>query len=195
MKLVSPIDNQDFIWLAEYTDGSHLAEFDLDTCKENSFYSIDRNNLIRFGMIGHNIKMYCDIFGGQFNVNGISIDFLLKDIDGIVYPITGKNEMYKEIITFKDAESCINMSGRIEGSRITKYNFGYKKLLEYDELKIKYKNVITIPYKNPSYINFRLVCDKDFKGELLVKYVNRIVESIPCDFSKDIGYEFNWIMK
>lgn len=43
---------QSFIWVAEYADGSHLAEYNFDNRKANSFYHIDKTKLIRFGLIG-----------------------------------------------------------------------------------------------------------------------------------------------
>ena len=49
---VSPIPTQPFVWMAEYFSGG-LAEFDLATGTENNFQDIDRDKLLRFGLIGN----------------------------------------------------------------------------------------------------------------------------------------------
>ena len=193
MNLMSPRKGQDFIWLAEYLDGSYLTEFDLGDGKENSFYSINKSMLVRFGLIGHNLKMFYEVLGGYFNIAGTFIEIILKEKDGKEYPITGRQEIYNDIITFKDAEAYID-STSISGN-ITKYNFGFKKSLVYSDLCISSKVIFTIPYKKLSYFNFRLVCDRDITGELIIKYSGKVVEALPCEFVSERGYELNWIMK
>lgn len=196
MKLMSPKQGQDFIWLAEYIDGSYLTEFDLVTGKDNSFYNINKEKLVRFGLIGHNIKMCFDTLGGNLNLAGTYVELVLRDKDGKEYPITGTNETYRDIITYKDAEASFDLLGSTGATgRITKYNMGFKKTLTYDDLIINSKVIFTVPFKQLSYFTFRFVCNKDFIGDLLIKYNGKLVETIDCDFKKDKGYELNWIMK
>jgi hypothetical protein len=187
-------NKQDFIWLAEYADGSYLSEFNLENGTENSFNSIKKENLIRFGLIGHGMKLYYDMWGGQFNLIGTRVDFVLKEEDK-EYPLTYNNELYNKIISYKDAHAEIDFKGYELDSVITKYNFGYKKFLGFENLSITSQIVFSVPYKNPSYFNFRFVCNRDFKGDLLILNMGSIKESLPCNFIKDVSYELNWVMK
>jgi len=196
LRLVSPIDGQDFIWLAEYVDGTCLTEFDLQDYHENSFYRIEREKMLRFGLIGHDIKLFYEVFGGYFNLAGTFIELELVDECGEIYPITGKNEFYRDIITYKDAETSMDIgSGMLSKPLITKYNFGFKHCLECKGFHINSRVIFTIPFRDLSYFNFRLVSSKNFKGNFIIKYNGQIKESIPFEFTKNVGQEFNWIMK
>ena len=49
---------QPFAWVAEYINGTYLSEFDYITKQENNFYDIDRNSLVRFGLVGDGVSAY-----------------------------------------------------------------------------------------------------------------------------------------
>ncbi|WPS86168.1 hypothetical protein SMD22_16785 [Brevibacillus halotolerans] len=95
INLYSPVPQREFIWLAEYVDGTHLSEFDFNTKQENDFYSIDKKTVVRFGLIGHGHKLYYETFGGHFKLGNGQIDLVYKAGDK-EYFLTGQNEFYQE---------------------------------------------------------------------------------------------------
>ena len=52
IKPFSPVENRDFIWVAEYADGTLFPEFDFQTKEFNNFYNIKKNELLGFGLVG-----------------------------------------------------------------------------------------------------------------------------------------------
>jgi len=46
-----------YFWIAEYTDGSALPQFDPETGKENRFSEVDQQNLLRFGWYPFSLKL------------------------------------------------------------------------------------------------------------------------------------------
>ncbi|MGG0807025.1 hypothetical protein ABE144_05110, partial [Brevibacillus laterosporus] len=131
----SPVPQREFIWLAEYVDGTHLSEFDFNTKQENDFYSIDKKTVVRFGLIGHGHKLYYETFGGHFKLGNGQIDLVYKTGDK-EYFLTGQNEFYQDLITFKRAEAEINLlnsTGELSPI-ITEYVFGYKHKLIFEDI-------------------------------------------------------------
>lgn len=188
----SPV-NQDFVWLAEYMNGTELCEYDVLTKDENSFYSIQRENLLRFGLFGHGMKMYYEVFGGIFKIAGQMIEVIYKVGDKEYY-LTGQQAMYKDIITYKNAEATINLFDGKGGmnSNITQFNFGYKTTLDIDGVQFNFKAITSIPFGNPSYMTFWLVADQELEGKLQIKKNGRVIEEIDAPLSKDVGGELNW---
>lgn len=188
---VSPV-KQDFIWLGEYYDGTHLSEFDLTTKKENSFYKINRSKLIRFGIIGHGYRMFFEN-DGVFNLNGAGIEVIYK-VGDKEYPLTGHSGKYQDIITYKDAESSVNLTGNggLTDTVINQYNFGYKSVLEMDGITFQFKATCKIPFGQEMYMNFWLVADQMVNGIFIIKKNNRIVEQLNAPLRKGVGGEVNF---
>lgn len=183
---------QDFIWLAEYYDGTHLAEFDFQTKEENSFYEIQRNKLIRFGLIGHRMKLFFEV-DGIFNLNGKTLGLIYRTKEKDYY-LTGHYGKYKDIITYKDAESSFLPNGGVTSPRINQYNFGYKAEITIDDVTFNVKPIIKIPFNQPVYLNLWLVANKKLNGELVIKYGNRESKVIKAPLKKGVGGEINWII-
>lgn len=188
----SPV-SQDFVWLADYTDGNHLCEFDVLTKEENSFYAIERNKLLRFGLFGHEMNLYFEVYGGMFKLAGQLIEVIYKVGEKEHY-LTGQQQMYDDIITYKHADATINLFGGGGGvsSVITQFNFGYKTTLDIDDINFNFKAICMIPYGKPVYMNFRLVADKELNGRLLIKKNGRVVEELDAPLAPGIGGEVNW---
>lgn len=167
------IPNKDFIWLAEYLNGTLLFEYNANTGKQNDFYSVDKNQLLRFGLIGHGMKMYHETFNGTFNINGNTYDFLYIDENGKEYPLTNQNCLYSDIIQFKESSSTMNTKDMINDrnigmSRVESYNFGYKNKLNINGVEFSVKFIMKIPYNKPAYISIKAVANKDLQGNLVV---------------------------
>jgi hypothetical protein len=189
---LSPV-SQDFIWLGEYIDGTHLAEFNLQTGAENSFYDIKKSKLLRFGLIGHRMKLFTE-YDGLFNINGMSIQVVYR-VDGKVYPLTGLSGKYSDVITFKDAESIFIQGGGVSSPKINQYNFGYKTTLKIDEITFNFKPIVKVPFNNPVHFNFWLVADTDLDGEFVIIRNGKEYQTIKAPLEKGVGGEFNWVVK
>lgn len=190
----SPVE-QDFIWLAEYADGTHLAEFDLQTTQENSFYEIKRNDIIRFGLIGHGMKLYYEVFGGFFKLAGQMVEIIYKVGDKEYY-LTGQQQGYNDIITYKHAASSLDL---LRGSKpnvvINQFNFGYKTTMQIDDVTFNFKAICSIPFDEPVFMNFRLVADRELDGYIAIKKNGRIIEELKAPLAVGIGGELNWVVK
>lgn len=192
MNLISPVD-LDFIWVAEYSEGTYLAEYDFQTKEPNKFYSIKRDQLIRFGMVGHGMKLFYEVFGGTFKLQGQMIDFVYKDGDE-EYPLTGQPLMYNDIITFKDAESTAIPGGRFD-NRVVQYNFGYKARLVVKGITFNLKVLCVIPFNQPAYLQIRLVADQSLDGVFIIKQNGLERERYQAHLDENVGGELNWVIK
>lgn len=192
----SPVESQDFIWMADYSDGTFLSEYDFNSKKENSFYDIYKKNLIRFGLVGCGMNLFYEVFGGTFKISGKMLEFIYK-VDGKEYYLTGQQQMYNDIIQFKNAESNfdpLGRSGSIE-SMINQYNFGYKQKLNMHDVNFNFKAICSIPYGQPIYMNLRLVADRDLNGVFCIKKNGIIVAEIEAPLQKNMAGEINWIFQ
>lgn len=185
----SPV-NQDFVWVAEYANGSHYSEFDFLTKKENNFYNIKRDELIRFGLIGCGFKLYYESIGGVFKLNGQMIE-VIYEVDGKEYNLTGSQNFYNDIIAYKDAESVLTLNSTEAKNHITQYNFGYKINLDFDQVNFSFRALCKIPYNNQMHLNFRLVADEDLNGFLIIKKNGFVVDKFEAPLQKNIGGELN----
>lgn len=201
MKAYSPV-GQGFVWVGEYSDGTLLSEFDPMTRQENSFYSIRKNDLIRFGLVGYGMKLYHETYGGHFKLNGQMYDFIYET-DKERYPLTGQNVMYRDIITYKDADtvfSGIQSVGqgivvdfnKTSGSYIVQYNFGYKVNLGIKGVKFYFKPIFHIPNRSPAFFTLWVVSDRDMDGRIVIKKNGVKVVEQEAPLIKDIGGEFKW---
>ncbi|WP_431785769.1 hypothetical protein [Paenibacillus lactis] len=190
----SPVE-QEFIWVAEHEDTT-ITEYDFLTKEENQIKQVDRNSLLRFGLIGRGNRYYYEVFGGTFKIAGRMYDFSLISND-IETPLTGRQQHYNDFITYKNAEMYINPHTleTVVDPTITDYVFGYKTNFDSEDLKIQFKVQCLISYDNPMYFNIRLVPSKKFKGNLLIKKNGETIETIPTDIKKNKASELNWIIQ
>lgn len=194
----SPV-TQDFIWLGEYVDGTHLAEFDFTTKQENNFYRIQRSKLIRFGLVGHGQKLFFEK-DGTFNLAGRIIDVTYSTPDKDYFLTGNIQNTYTDIISYKDAEArgLANFSPMTLGnggnlsSTITQYNFGYKSTFLVDNVTIHFKAICCIPFQSPFYMNFWLVSDKKLDGKLQIRVNGLIANEFHSPLRPNIGGELNW---
>lgn len=184
---------QDFIWLGEYINGTHLSEFDLQTGEENSFYTLERDKLIRFGLIGHGMKLFFE-YDGIFNINGASIEIAYKIGEKLI-PLTGHSGKYSDIITYKDAESLFKQGGGVTAPKINQFNIGYKATIESEGITFHFKPILKVPFHQPVHFNFWLVADKDVDGEFVILRNGRTTHTLKAPLKKGVGGETNWVVK
>lgn len=194
IKPFSPVNHQDLIWVAKYLDGSHLAEYDFMTRKANLFASINKNNLIRFGLVGHGMRFFFEVFGGIFNVNGQVVDFVYKTKDRD-YFLTGQDQMYKDIITYKDSEAVLYQNGGVQDSGILQYNVGYKTVIPFPDVTFNFKPIFHIPNSRPANFSVRLVANQNLNGDLIIRKNQKEVASFHAPIEKNVGGELQWVFK
>lgn len=190
---MSPVVEQDFIWVGEYMDGTHLAEFDFKTKKENSFYQLKTKNLIRFGLIGHGMRLFFE-YDGIFNLNGAVYELIYRTKNKDYY-LTGHSGKYHDVITYKDAESSLRLDGRTTKPLINQYNFGYKAQIKVDDITFSLKTLVKIPFNQPVYMNIWLVADKKLNGKLIIRRNGRDVAEFAAPLKKGVGGEVNWVVR
>lgn len=189
---------QDFIWLGEYYDKTFISEFDFKTRKPNSFYDIDRKKLINFGLIGTGYSFYFNVVGGQFYIQNTPISFSVE-INNKEYPLTIENRAYRDIITYKDAESILDISKHQRSgtgkTNITQFNVGYKINIKTPEAKIHFQPILKIPYNNPVYFELKLTSDKNVDGVLNVYKNGKKVSNTSMNMKENISGHVNWVVK
>lgn len=189
--IIVPV-NQPFMWVAEYLDGTCLSEFDQQTSNENSFYSIERDKLLRFGLVGSGSSMYFEVYGGIFKIVGQMIDVSYVT-DSKTYQLTGRPAMYKDIISFKDAEFIFNPNVAGSGkSSITQFNFGYKTSFLIDEVMFHFQAICQIPKNEQARLEFKLVSSEDLDGRLEIKQNGRHVGTVDAPLVRDRGGAITW---
>jgi hypothetical protein len=193
----TPINGQQFMFFANYYDGTFLSEFDLaNDNREGNFNSIQKNKLIRFGLIGNGMYLHFES-DGVFKLLGQSFEIFYKEDDKEYY-LTGRQEMYNDIIYYKDAEVFASFhNGQIvnvengNGS-INQYNFGYKASFQVEDINFNFKAICKMPFGQPVMLNLRLVSNKDMNGILVIKKSGKIVAEIEAPLESGIGGEINW---
>ena len=165
--------HQDFMWVAEYFDGSYTTEFCQKTGNKNNFYSIKKDQLIRFGLVGQGNTLFFVTITGTFHLNGEKLYFSYRTSEK-EYHLSGQKSQgkFNEIITYKDAYTDAIGIGRHQklSSGIVQYNFGYKTGLTFEDgIKFYFQVIIGIPFNQPAYIDLKLVPNQDFDGELYIK--------------------------
>lgn len=197
-----PIRTQDFIWVADYYDGTHFTEFDMETHESDPyrFYAIDKSKLLRFGLIGHGSKMFFEVANGVFNINGhqFRISYVVNDKE---YNLNGRSLIYDDIITYKDcvSEAVPHLMG-IENSgafsdRIVQYNYGYKKKVVLDGINFQFKTIVSIPFNSEAYMNIKIASDQDLDGKVIIRRGSQVVGEFEAPLMEGHSTNINWIMK
>lgn len=195
----SPTKDQMFIWVADYADGSHYSEYDFQTLKSNSFYSIERNKVIRFGLIGSSSQVYFDVGNGVFTINNHRFTFSYAAEDN-EYPLTGRALIYNDLITYKDAVSDAsvflkNRKQGIFGNTITQFNVGYKKKMDLSDTTINFQCVLSAPLNDSSFFQLKISSTKDLIGKLIIRRNGNIVDQIYAPLKENAAGQINWTLK
>lgn len=188
---------QDFIWVAEYINGDQFFEYDPKTKKSNDFYHIQRDKLLYFGLIGHGLKLFFNVCGGTFNLQGSEIDFVYKTKDKCYNLTKNTTEFYRDIIQYKDASSTLDFKqlGKGKAGDILQYNFGYKHKLKIDNVVFNFKAIVHIPFDKPIYMKYRLVANKTLDGHFIILRNGREIKSIHAPLKAGVAGETSWIVR
>lgn len=195
----SPVkESQNFIWVAEYYDGAFLSEYNFDDRKSNDYYAIDRNKLLRFGLIGMGSQMYFDAANGIFNINNnrIQVSYI---VDGQEIPLTGRTFLYNDIIQYKKAFGDANLSahssngGRMK-NHIQSHAIGYKKTMNILNVNIHFKNILHIPQSKNllPYLEIKISAEQDLNGELIFRVNGLTANRFQAPLIKNTAGIYNW---
>lgn len=194
IKYISPVpDQRDFVWLAEYANGTHLCEFDVNSKTENSFYSIKKNELIKFGVFGYGYKFYYDIHNGKIHTPIGSYDFEL-DINEQVFNLTGRNEVYNDIITYKKAWSTIDLlkPNGTSSTNIVEYAFGFKKCIKLDDINLHFQILLKMPYQEEMCFNVKISSDTHINGIVNIKRDGIVIDRLPIEIESNTARMTEW---
>lgn len=199
---VSPIPTQPFLWMAEYFSEG-LAEYDLKTGKPNNFKDIEKDKLVRFGLIGNNRKMWYEVTGGTFHIAGRNIGIAYETEDGKRYVLAGNGALnMNDPISFKQGYIDINVNSKSpkgtvhnEQTRISAYYYGYKSQFEIDGVKFSFKPIVALPLSKPAYIEVSLMADKDLDGKLVFVRNGEDFECFKGMLQAGKTAKINWLIK
>ncbi len=191
----SHLKDREFVWLAEYADGLSLLESD----KVNCFYDIEKQKLIRYGLIGHGYHFYFNTVGGTFNLRNSDYKFILEDEFANKYEINNSNIIYNDIIQYKSACTDFNMMNKNAPlkSFIYMHSLGYKKQVSLTNTKFSAKNLLHVPLdKKPIYFEIMLVCyDRDINGKVYIIKNDQAVDSVEVKINKGRAGKFEWVVR
>lgn len=183
-----------FNWNADYANGKNVTEYDLFNHKKRDFYMIDRNQVIRFGLFGHNMKFFFEMYDGSFNLRGHRIEMEYHTNDGEILHLTSNFEN-KDIITYKEAFTDLSNTQGVQRSNLKSINFGYKTFYKKDDIEIFFKPVVSLPVYESPYIEVKITSNKDLNGYLVVKGRGEEIQKIEMPITVGKGTQVNWTIK
>ncbi len=183
-----------FNWNADYANGKNYSEYDLVTHKKNDFYLIQRNQVVRFGLFGQNMKMFFENVDGSFNFNGKRIEIEYHRDNGEIYHLT-TNFNKKDLITYKEAYTDYNNVQGAQRSHIKSINFGYKTNYEKDDVKLFFQPIVSIPVGESSFIETKITSNVDMEGHLVFKVRGIEAERFEAPLEALKAGQINWTIK
>jgi hypothetical protein len=196
--LYSPVPNkQALIWIAEYDDGTFLAEYDFNSQKKNDFYSINKDKLLRFGFIGNGSKAYFNISDGTFIIDDNKIQISYIHNENEVF-LTGRTFIYNDIIQYKSAIADIDVMSLKSNENIigdvSCHSIGFKKQLDLFDSSIHFKSILHIPSigNQSPYLEIKISSSIDVNGELIIRVNNSEVDKIDAPLKANMAGVINW---
>ena len=182
-----------FNWNADYADGTYLSEYDLVTHKKNDFYKIKRDSVIRFGVFGHNTRLFFEA-DGSFNLFGRRYEIEYHLENGEILHLTS-NFFKKDIITYKQAYTDLNGIEGVQRSNVSSINFGYKTNFVKDDLTLHFQPIVVLPIGQAPYLEVKITTNKDIKGHLVFKNRGVEVERFEAPLKAYNSGQINWNIK
>lgn len=184
----------DYMFVGEYLNGTFLFEYNPEKKFYSSIKELNKQNLIRFGLIGHGLRTYFNTLTGIFTFDKNKIEILYKTKDK-EYKLMDNNAFYNDIIYFKNAYSEIRYGG-MSNTNFCGYNYGYKTSVSFnDGTHFYFKPIINIPMGQPTNFKIWLVSNKDLDGEIIIKVNDLKAYNIHAPLNKNIGGELTWFIR
>lgn len=192
-QLIPQSINIGFNWVADYFNGSFLSEYSLESYRPNSFYGINQNNTIRFGLFGQNMKFFFENSDGSFMLNGRRVD-IGYEVDGKLHMLTN-NFHKKDFITYKEASANFNRQAGTQRTQIQSFNFGYKTLYEKDNFKVNFQSVVSVPVDKSVFIEVKLTSNSSVSGDLIFFTRGKEAERFHAPLERGVSGEISWTVK
>lgn len=183
-----------FNWNADYANGKQYSEYDLTTHEKNDFYLIQRNQVVRFGLFGQNMKFYFEMSDGSFNLNGKRIEIEYHRDNGEIYHLTTNFEN-KDLITYKEAYADYNNVQGAQASHLKSINFGYKTIYQKNDVSFFFQPIISLPVGASAYIETKLTSNTDMNGILVFKTRGSEIERFDAPLEAFKSGQINWTIK
>lgn len=197
--LYSPVQERDFVWIGMYPNGTSLSEFSFNTKKEHSFYELKKNELIKFGLIGHGLFPHFNTWNGVFYLEGNTYELEFRTEKELIPLTSALNTSYHDVITYKDAECFNGLDVKSNNKNLTsfiyQYVFGYKTQIKYSNINFYLRVLFKIPLNKPMCLSIRLVPDQNLKGILYIRRNGIIVLEADADFKKNEAAELEWRLR
>ncbi len=185
--------NREFMWVAEYLDGTLSFEFDEKTLLQNDFYKINKGKLLRYGYVGSGCKIYFDTPTGVFFIGENTYSFEYHT-EGQIYSLTHQDILYNDIIQYKNVHADASFTYAISQSFIDQYNLGYKSKFKQGNVAFNFKPILHIPLNKPSYFTIWLASDNDLNGRIVVKKSGLKCAEFECPLEAKRGGELAWFV-
>ncbi|MFA5364704.1 MAG: hypothetical protein WC325_05925 [Candidatus Bathyarchaeia archaeon] len=105
-----------YFWIAEYTDGSALPQFDPTTGKENRFSQVDQHRLVRFGYYPFSVELAQKILETEKLVVNPTVN----------QPIVVTLEPNDELVAYRTNTVCLHSGNGVVDHEKTVYVLGVK---------------------------------------------------------------------
>lgn len=181
-------------WNADYADGTQYSEYDLLTHKNNNFYLIKQNQVIRFGLFGQGMKFFFEFSDGSFNLNGRRVEIEYEDENGETYHLTTNFER-KDLITYKEAYTDYSNVQGEQRSNLKSINFGYKTIYKNKDIQMFFQPIVSLPFSESAFIEVKLTSNKPLNGHLVFKSRGVEVERFYAPLDADRAGQLNWVIK
>ena len=195
---INKIFQKDFIWVAEYLNGSLQLEYSSENgvIQQNSFFDIDKPNLLRFGYVGHGMNLYFETINGIMKINGNDYRFRYVDENNVEYDFCNQNNViYNEIIQFKHSASTFNPAYGSAQERIEAYNIGFKGNYVINGKEFYFKSIIKIPFNKPVTIEYRIVSKEEIKGTIYIIKNDFQKFDYPANLNVDEALDLSWAVR
>jgi len=180
-------------WAVDYTDGTHMLEYEQDTDIKNDFYKIEQDKVERFGLYGNGQQFYFNNSDGSLMLDGRRLD-IGYEAGGKLYMLT-INENKKDLITYKDAYvDYSNIQGE-QSPEVSSINFGYKTVYSNENLNINFQPIVSLPFGESAYVQVKIMSEKYVDGYLVFYSRNREVERFHAPLEAGLSGQMSWTIK
>lgn len=185
----SPIQAENFIWVAEYEENikgrRFLPEYEFADGGfgniQHSYNEIDKEKLSKLGLIGCGYNFYYNVDNGIFNLYGSNLE--VRYFDGKVeYQLMhSRNNKYNDIIVYRKKAADIEGATGEQKHIILEYGLGYKKIINF----FNTMSIFHIPMikDEPTFFTFRIVSEVNISGELRIYLDNKLEVTKGCNLS------------
>ena len=183
----------EYMFVGEYIDGKFQFEYNPNNGLYYNVKEVNRNSLIRFGVVGKGLRSYFNTIDGSFKHGDIMFKFIYKDKNK-EYDLTNRlNTLYNNIIHYKDACSILAYGGEARTSFVG-YHYGYETNINYADGTVFYfKPLINFTEGKKEYLTMEMKSNRDIdRGQLIIRSSKGLDYITNSPLKTDIVNKFTW---